>query len=117
MEFQSKQIGITPVWACPVNAYDKTVQYPLYPLSPSRTYVNLGFWDVVKTTHEPGYFNRLVEKEVSRLEGRKILYSDSFYPADDFYALYGGATYTALKNKYDPQHALRTLYEKCVARN
>jgi FAD/FMN-containing dehydrogenase len=117
MDFQSKQIGITPVWACPVNAYDKTVQYPLYPLSPSRTYVNLGFWDVVKTTHEPGYFNRLVEKEVSRLEGRKILYSDSFYPADDFYALYGGATYTALKNKYDPQHALRTLYEKCVARN
>jgi FAD/FMN-containing dehydrogenase len=115
MRFQTEQIGITPIWACPVNAFDKKTRYPLYPMSPSTTYVNLGFWDIVRTNHEPGYFNRLVEKKIIELQGRKILYSDAFYTPDEFYGLYGGAEYAALKDKYDPQHAFKEMYEKCVA--
>lgn len=115
MMFQTEHIGINPIWACPVNAFNKNVTYPLYPMSPSTTYVNLGFWDIVRTTHEPGYYNRLVERKVTELQGRKILYSDSFYTPEEFHALYGGETYGTLKNRYDPGHAFKTVYEECVA--
>lgn len=114
MDFQAREIGITPIWACPVRAHHKDVVYPLYPLAPARTYVNLGFWDIVRTSFPPGHFNRLVEKKVTELEGRKILYSDSFFPREEFNALYGGETYAALKQKYDPNHIFKTNYEKCV---
>jgi FAD/FMN-containing dehydrogenase len=116
MKFQSKKIGITPVWACPVNTFNKKLMYPLYPLSPSTTYVNLGFWDIVRTTQEAGYFNRLVERKVTEAQGRKILYSDACYPSDEFDTLYGGAAYAALKNKYDPNRTFKTVFEKCVSK-
>lgn len=114
MAFQTGNIGIAPVWACPVNAFSKDVQYPLYPMAPSTTYVNLGLWGIVRTTHPPGHYNRLVEQKVMQLQGRKILYSDACFTPDEFNVLYGGATYAALKNKYDPNHAFKSLYEKCV---
>jgi FAD/FMN-containing dehydrogenase len=114
MDFQSRQIGITPVWACPVNPYDKTARYPLFPLRPCM-HVNLGFWDIVRTDREPGYYNRLVEKKVTELGGRKMLYSDSFYTPEEFHRLYGGETYDLLKKKYDPNNTLHTLYQECVS--
>ena len=116
MDFQFQHVGIRPVWVCPVNALNKQIRYPFYPLAPSTTYVNLGLWGIVQTTHEPGYYNRLLEAKVTELQGRKILYSDSFYSRDEFRELYGGDTYALLKDKYDPQHAFKTLYEKCVTK-
>ncbi|MEK6823222.1 MAG: FAD-binding oxidoreductase [Nanoarchaeota archaeon] len=116
MDFLCEEIRIKPVWACPVNAFDKRVKFPLYPLSPSTTYVNLGFWDMVPSKHEKGHYNRMVEQEVTRIRGRKILYSDAFYPEEEFYQLYGGTTYAKLKKKYDPAGAFKTTYEKIVGR-
>jgi hypothetical protein len=46
----------------------------------------------------------------------KSLYSDSYFPEDEFARHYGGAAYAALKRKYDPAGAFPTLYEKCVLR-
>jgi FAD/FMN-containing dehydrogenase len=78
--------------------------------------VNFGFWDVKRTRerHEPGYFNRLIERKVTELGGIKSLYSDSYFPEDEFYRLYGGETYAKLKKAYDPGGSFRGLYEKCV---
>ena len=61
-----------------------------------------------------GHFNRLVEETVTALGGIKSLYSSSFYSEDEFYRLYGGDVYRALKSRYDPQGALGDLYAKCV---
>jgi FAD/FMN-containing dehydrogenase len=79
-------------------------------------YVNFGFWDVVRsrTAHAPGHFNRLIEREVSRLGGIKSLYSDSFFTRAEFAAAYDMSAYAALKARYDPEHRLLGLYEKCV---
>ena len=80
--------------------------------------VNFGFWDVKRTreAHAPGHFNRLIEQQVAALGGIKSLYSESFFPEEEFGRLYGGAAYAALKRKYDPAEAFPTLYEKCVLR-
>jgi FAD/FMN-containing dehydrogenase len=116
LDFFRREIGILPVWICPVRRFDAAVTFPMFPMRPGVVYVNFGFWDVVKSRepHEPGYFNRLVEQKVAELGGLKSLYSDAFYPEDEFWRLHDRAAYDRLKAKYDPQGRLRNLYDKCV---
>jgi FAD/FMN-containing dehydrogenase len=116
LDFLHRGIGILPIWICPVREPAGPVA-PLYPLRPSVLYVNFGFWDVVESRvpHEPGYFNRQVEREATRLGGLKSLYSESYFSRDEFAAAYGAPDYESLKRKYDPQQRLLGLYEKCVA--
>ncbi len=112
--FLQRKIGITPVWVCPVRAYEPSVSYSLYSMNPKQLYVNFGFWDVVKTAHEEGYFNKAVEAEVRRCAGRKSLYSSSYYSKEEFGRLYNEPAYRRLKLKYDPTGKLKELYDKCV---
>ena len=79
-------------------------------------YVNFGFWDVVKTNREEGHFNKMIEEKVRSLNGKKSLYSTSFYSEGVFWELYNQSKYRKLKKKYDPQGRFRDLYEKCVKR-
>ena len=113
-QFFNKEIGIKPVWICPVAAYDPSVSYPLYPMNPRTLYVNFGFWDAIRTDHEEGYFNKKIEAKVRELDGKKSLYSNSFYSRDDFWQLYDETSYRTLKARYDPTGKLKDLYEKCV---
>jgi FAD/FMN-containing dehydrogenase len=114
------EIGMTPVWMCPLRLREgagSDRQGPLlYPLDPGTTYVNFGFWgDVDRRPGQPeGERNRVVERLVAGLGGHKSLYSSSYYPEDEFRATYGGAAYDELKAAYDPGGRLLDLYEKCV---
>lgn len=113
-QFFNREIGIKPVWVCPVVAYDPTVSYPMYPMNPRTLYINFGFWDAVSTDHEEGYFNKKVEAKVRELHGNKSLYSISFYSREEFWQLYNERAYRTLKARYDPTGKLKDLYEKCV---
>jgi FAD/FMN-containing dehydrogenase len=115
--FLQREIGILPVWICPIGPRADAQRFSLYPMPPGL-HVNFGFWDVVRRRepHPPGHFNRLVEREVARLGGIKSLYSESFYSPEEFSARYGGEAYAALKARYDPAGVFPTLYEKCVLR-
>ena len=109
---------MSPVWMCPLRLRGERI-WPLYPLRPGEVYVNFGFWGTVPLppglgVQADGYYNRLVEDEVARLDGHKSLYSTSFYAEDEFYRLYNGEAYRALKRAYDGEGRLLGLYEKCV---
>jgi FAD/FMN-containing dehydrogenase len=109
-----REVPIEPVWLCPVRT---TREWPLYPIAPERTYVNVGFWSTVpRDPRDPAATNRLVEEQVTRLEGHKSLYSDAFYDEDEFHRLYGGEAYADLKARYDPGSRLLDLYSKAVRR-
>ncbi len=118
------EIPIEPIWLCPLRLRDDPTSaadsrpWPLYPLEPGRTYVNIGFWSAVPTRpgQPEGAANRAIEHKVSELDGHKSLYSDSYYDKDEFAQLYGGDGYTELKNRYDPDHRLLDLYSKAVQR-
>ena len=116
LEFLHREIGILPVWLCPIRQPDPARRFPLYPLQPQTVYVNFGFWDIVpsREPHPPGFLNRKIERKVAALSGIKSLYSDSFYTEDEFWSIYDGKTYRALKARYDPGDALPDLYAKCV---
>jgi FAD/FMN-containing dehydrogenase len=122
-----REVPIVPVWLCPLRLRGAGVQtdtqppgeqgpWPLYPLHPDQTYVNVGFWSTVPISPggRDGQVNRRIEKSVADHDGNKSLYSQSYYPAEEFWALYGGTTYANVKALYDPASRLLDLYAKAV---
>ncbi|MCM0677170.1 FAD-binding oxidoreductase [Micromonospora phytophila] len=119
----ARDVGMTPVWLCPLRLREpagpgSARAWPLYPLAAGRDYVNIGFWGSVPIAEgaADGDVNRAIERAVSELGGHKSLYSDAYYDRDSFDRLYGGVTWRAVKDRYDPDHRLTGLYEKAVAR-
>lgn len=120
LEFFHREIGIEPIWLCPMRARDGETQWPLYEMNPKLTYVNVGFWSSAPVppgaTPTDAVLNRKIESEVTRLGGHKSLYSDAYYAKEEFDELYGGAHYQDVKKKYDGQGRLLDLYAKVVER-
>ncbi|WP_119727804.1 FAD-binding oxidoreductase [Thermomonospora amylolytica] len=113
LDFFHEKIGMSPIWLCPLRARER---WPLYPLNPGETYVNVGFWGTVPLApgQMPEYHNRLIERKVAALDGHKSLYSTAFYSREEFWRHYDGETYRRLKSAYDPDARLLDLYDKCV---
>jgi FAD/FMN-containing dehydrogenase len=118
LRFLDDDTGIRPVWICPLRQRDPDAAWDLYALDPRVLYVNVGFWSQVALGRgeADGTHNRRIESEVTRLGGRKSLYSTSFYPPEEFWATYNGDGYAVLKKTYDPDARLLDLYAKCVER-
>ncbi|MGV9825040.1 FAD-binding oxidoreductase [Gordonia sp. NPDC003429] len=122
LEWFLENVPIEPLWLCPLRlrepalpGADAVRPWPLYPLEPRRTYVNVGFWSAVPVTPgDPGHTNKLIERKVAELDGHKSLYSESFYAPEEFDELYGGENYRLLKKRYDPRGRLLDLYAKAV---
>jgi len=115
LRFYWKTLDIRPLWICPVQPLPSKSPWTLYDL-PLSLHLNFGFWSAVETREDlpQGHFNRLLEREVVRLSGHKSLYSSSYFEEDEFWQIYNGPAYRALKAKYDPRNALPDLYEKAV---
>ncbi|SPM34096.1 FAD/FMN-containing dehydrogenase [Mycobacterium rhizamassiliense] len=115
LEWFLDNVPITPIWLCPLRLRDRE-DWPLYPIQPDQTYVNVGFWSSVPAGADEGATNRAIEAKVSELDGHKSLYSDSFYTREKFDELYGGQAYNTVKESYDPDSRLLDLYAKAVQR-
>ena len=120
LDFFHREVGIEPVWVCPLKQRDPAARWPLYEFDPVTTYVNVGFWSTVPLPPgiDPaeGRVNRRIEEVVTEMDGRKSLYSSAYYSADEFWAIYGGGEYQRLKGAYDPASRLLDLYDKVVRR-
>ena len=116
LDFFHREVGIEPIWVCPVRQRDAGAVWDLYSFDPSTLYVNVGFWSSVELRpgESDGDRNRLIEKVVADLGGRKSLYSTAFYDEDTFWATYNGPAYRVLKKTYDPDGRLADLYDKVV---
>ncbi|TDC14492.1 FAD-binding oxidoreductase [Kribbella albertanoniae] len=111
------EVGMRPVWLCPLRLRG-SASWPLYPLAPGETYVNVGFWGTVPIAPgaADGDVNRAIEDAVARFGGHKSLYSDAYYDRDTFNRLYNVPALTDVKQRYDPDARLTGLYEKAVTR-
>lgn len=120
LDFFHREVGIEPIWICPLKSRDTSNRWPLYDMDPATTYVNVGFWSLVElpagVDPDQGVINRKIETKVTRLGGHKSLYSSAYYERDEFYRLYGGEAYVQLKQTYDPDSRLLDLFDKVVKR-
>lgn len=118
LEWFDAEVGMRPVWLCPLVSSGSSTgeRWPTYPLEPQETYVNVGFWGTVHVgpdaVHAPR--NRAIESKVHELGGHKSLYSEAFYDEEAFETLYDGANLAAVKQQYDPDDRLTSLYDKAV---
>jgi FAD/FMN-containing dehydrogenase len=115
LDWFDAEVGMRPVWLCPLTASQK---WPTYPLAPDQIYVNVGFWGNVAVGPDAPNAprNRAIEAKVHELGGHKSLYSEAFYDQETFDQLYDGANLAQVKGRYDPEHRLTTLYDKAVRR-
>ena len=88
----------------------------LYPVRPNALYYNFGCYCQVKKPPGKGdyYYTKIIDRKCFDLGGIKMLYSSTFLTEAEFDRIYNGDAYKALKAKYDPAGALKTLYQKCV---
>ena len=109
------EVGMRPVWLCPVVT---SRRWPTYPLEPGRIYVNIGFWGTVHVGPDAPQAprNRAIEAKVHELGGHKSLYSEAFYDRETFDALYDGDNLARVKQRFDPDDRLTSLYDKVVRR-
>ena len=116
MDVFAREVPVEPVWLCPMKQRDPDAVWELYRMDPAALYVNVGFWSSVPLAagQSDGSHNRLIERLVEDLGGRKSLYSSSFYDEETFWRLYNGPTYDVLKKNYDGLGRLLDLYSKCV---
>ncbi len=110
-----QEIGMQPVWLCPLKSRRA---WPTYPLEPDVVYVNAGFWGAVPVGPDAPNAprNRAIEEKVHELGGHKSLYSDAFYDRETFDLLYDGENLARVKAAHDPDNRLTSLYEKVVGR-
>jgi FAD/FMN-containing dehydrogenase len=113
LDWFDAEIGMRPVWLCPLKA---TRPWRSYPLEPGDVYVNVGFWGTVHVGDEAPNApkNRAIEAKVHELGGHKSLYSEAFYDKATFDALYNVSNLDAVKAIYDPNNRLTSLYDKAV---
>ncbi|CAN5223610.1 FAD-binding oxidoreductase [soil metagenome] len=109
------EVGMRPVWLCPLRS---SRAWPAYPLRPGATYVNVGFWGTlaIKPGRRDGDYNRAIEAKVSEIGGHKSLYSDAYYDRDTFDLLYDQSFVRSVRKHTDPDRRLTGLYEKAVGR-
>ena len=113
LEWFDREIGMRPVWLCPLVAVRS---WPSYPLAPGEIYVNVGFWGTVHVGEDAPNSpkNRAIEAQVAALGGHKSLYSEAFYDEATFADLYDTANLDRLRAIHDPQSRLTHLYDKAV---
>ena len=118
LDFLHRDVAILPIWICPIRAPAPGADALLYPLPRGTLCVNFGFWDTVSSgeARPVGFVNRKIEHKVQEVGGVKSLYADSYFTKDEFWSIYDGAAYRALKARYDPRGVLGDLYEKAVLR-
>ena len=120
LDFFHREVGIEPIWVCPLKQRDPSAHWPLYEFDPQVTYVNVGFWSTVPlppgVDPAEGRVNRRIEQVVTEMDGRKSLYSSAYYAPEEFWGIYGGGTYQDVKRDYDPASRLLDLYDKVVRR-
>lgn len=119
LEWFDAEVGMRPVWLCPLRLREtdgRARGWPSYPLEPGTTYVNVGFWGTVPVGDDApqGPVNRAIEARVHELGGHKSLYSEAFYPREVFDRLYNGPNLAAVQQQYDPDGRLTPLYDKVV---
>jgi hypothetical protein len=115
IEYTSENLGIWPLWLCPLAATDPPTFHPCTTnpeTGVSEAMLNVGVWGAAsKDFSEFVRQNRDLETRLSELGGRKVLYSHTYYTEEEFWRIYNKNWYDELRNRYSAT-TLPTVYNK-----
>ncbi|HSW88363.1 MAG TPA: FAD-binding protein [Candidatus Saccharimonadales bacterium] len=112
LEFIDKTTNIYPLWLLPGKLAIKDDK-----LSPgylkTTLSIDVGVWGKVKGDYaQMVALNRNIEKTLTKLGGRKVLYAHQYYPKEEFWKIYDEKWYRNLRKKYHAEVTLPDVYEK-----
>lgn len=116
IEYTSRDLGIWPLWLCPLRATSAPTFHPFTTDergdgSP-QPMLNIGLWGAASRDMDTFVRqNRELEARLTELGGRKVLYSHTYYTEGEFWRLYDRAWYEGLRRRYEAT-SLPSLYDK-----
>lgn len=99
------------MWLCPIKPSKREIFAPNY--IGSEVIINVGVWGAMPDNNNDYIFqNKTFERYVQKLNGRKVLYSQTFYDSNQFWSIYDKRAYFELRNKYFASTTFPDVYEK-----
>ena len=114
LEFFHGEVGMTPVWMCPLQATRRRGRSTRWSPGGCTSTSASGGWCRCRRGSSTATTTGSSSSRSHELDGHKSLYSTSFYPREEFWRLYNGDAYWPVKRAYDPDGRLLDLYDKCV---
>ena len=113
IDYTSESLDIWPLWLCPLRATDPPTFHPSTGEDGKpQPMLNIGLWGPASTDVETFVKqNRDLETRLTKLGGRKVLYSHTYYPEREFWKLYDQNWYQKLRERYSAS-SLPTVWDK-----
>lgn len=108
--FLDKLVGIYPLWLIPIKA-PQTAKLFSIPHNTDSMYVDFGVWGYQRNPKSIEV-NRKMDLFLKEHQGRKILWSQSYYTHDEFWEVYDKRHYQTLRTKYKTNGKLVNIHEK-----
>ncbi len=115
LEFINNEVGIYPLWICPIKPTRKEKLAPNYNFK--EMLINIGIWGELKILKEYKKINRKVEEFTRKHKGRKVFYAHNYYPKDQFWSIYDKQWYFRLRKKYKSETSFPDIYQKTYVNN
>jgi Delta24-sterol reductase len=110
LEAIEKTFNIYPLWLCPLTNDDMTLMSPTN--LRAEDVINIGIWGSVPKNVGVIEANRLLEDIVIKHNGRKVLYSQTYYTPQQFWEIYEKNIYDEVRNKLNAENVFVNIYDK-----
>jgi FAD/FMN-containing dehydrogenase len=107
VRYTDKNLKIYPLWLCPLPKQDSTETFHPHDSKDGQMQpmLNIGLWGFGPRKHSDYLAaNRALEDKLTSLGGKKWLYSQTYYTANEFWSLYPREWYDRLRKKYKATH-------------
>ena len=111
--YADRIVGIYPIWLCPIRTFHVTEKISPTNVSREGIVLDIGIYGRSKkyTADKLGTNNK-IERYATAHKSMKVLYSEVFYPEDEFWTLYDKAAYTSIRRKYHAEEVFPDLWHK-----
>jgi len=111
--YADKIVGIYPIWLCPIRTFHAKEKISPTNVSREGIVLDIGIYGRSKkyTADKLGTNNK-IERYATAHKSMKVLYSEVFYPEDEFWTIYDKAAYTKIRRKYYAEGVFPDLWHK-----
>lgn len=111
LEYLERTLKLYPLWVIPLKASSSGDRFSPVHLS-APDVVNVGVYAKFNGTYEDFVqANKALEKKLTELGARKVLYAHQYYSREGFWQVYDREWYQALRIRYHAENVFPDIYE------
>ncbi len=110
--------GTYPIWLCPIQGTLEPQIFAPHLASingSSHNFINFGIYGLPSYSAPISQIIRNLEQKTEELDGRKVLYSNSYYNESEFWRIYDHNAYSALRAKTHSKGIWHEITEKVLS--